>query len=61
MLDLYWKYLSISGYVVDTIAKYLIFCLLRISTPMSALVAQSVEHHLGKVGVSGSNPPEGSW
>ncbi len=25
-----------------------------------ALVAQSVEHHHGKVGVSGSNPLEGS-
>ncbi len=27
----------------------------------SALVAQSVEHHHGKVGVSGSNPLEGSF
>ena len=26
---------------------------------MSALVAQSVEHHPGKVGVAGSNPAEG--
>ncbi len=26
----------------------------------NALVAQSVEHHHGKVGVSGSNPLEGS-
>ena len=25
-----------------------------------ALVAQSVEHHHGKVGVTGSNPVEGS-
>ena len=26
-----------------------------------ALVAQSVEHHHGKVGVNGSNPFEGSF
>ena len=33
---------------------YLTFC--TFTCPYYALVAQSVEHHHGKVGVSGSNP-----
>ncbi len=48
------------GAGIDIESLSLIILLLHVLMPKCAFVAQSVEHHHGKVGVSGSNPLEGS-